>query len=68
MYPNQLGRDAEGNLGCADHSWYLSVDFQLHLLTPWLLILYKLRSYTVYAACLWQVHKQGIVLCIHSGA
>ena len=20
------------------HSWYLSVDFQLHLLTPWLLV------------------------------
>ena len=25
------------------HSWYLSVDFQLHLLTPWLLCLFRWR-------------------------
>ena len=25
------------------HSWYLSVDFQLHMLTPWLLCLFRWR-------------------------
>ena len=37
----QFGQYAEGNLGCMDWSWYLSVDYQLHLTMPWLLLLYK---------------------------
>ena len=46
LYPfsgssGQFGQFAEGNLGCMDWSWYLSVDFQLHLTMPWLLLLFK---------------------------
>ena len=29
------------NLGCMGHSWYLSNDFQMHMLTPWLLLLFR---------------------------
>lgn len=46
LYPfsgdnGQFGQWANGNLGCMDWSWYLSVDFQLHLSMPWLLLLFK---------------------------
>ena len=37
-----------GQLGCMGHSWYLSVDFQLHLLTPWLLSLFRWRPNAAY--------------------
>lgn len=55
MYPNQFANSMKvdksqpdwykhiGGLGCMGHSWYLSVDFQLHMLTPWLLCLFRWR-------------------------
>ena len=52
LYPDQLGKDAYGNLGCMDHSWYLSVDFQLHLLTPWLLMMFRYSAKAAYVAML----------------
>eukprot|EP01052_Picozoa_sp_SAG31_P033822 SAG31_NODE_3872_length_3796_cov_4.556127_2_plen_460_part_00 len=53
LYPfsgehGQFGQYADGNLGCMDHSWYLSVDFQLQLMVPWLLLLYKRSTKAAY--------------------
>lgn len=57
LYPftgdgGQFGQWAEGNLGCMDWSWYLSVDFQLHLTMPWLLMLFKRSPRAAYGIML----------------
>jgi peptidoglycan/LPS O-acetylase OafA/YrhL len=43
---------AHGGLGCMGHSWFLSVDFQLHLLLPWLLVLFRWKPKPFYAVAL----------------
>ncbi len=57
LYPfsgegGQFGQWADGNLGCMDWSWYLSVDFQLHLTMPWLLLLFKRSPRAAYGIML----------------
>ena len=57
LYPfsgegGQFGQWADGNLGCMDWSWYLSVDFQLHLTMPWLLLLFKRSPLAAYGIML----------------
>jgi peptidoglycan/LPS O-acetylase OafA/YrhL len=45
--------DAHGGMGCMGHSWYLSNDFQMHLLLPWILVAFRkhaLLAYTGIAA------------------
>ena len=45
----QFGQYANGNLGCMDWSWYLSVDYQLHLLMPGLLLLFQRSPSAAYS-------------------
>ena len=45
-------KNAHGNLGCMGHSWYLSNDFQMHLLMPWLLVLFRWKPRAAYAVIL----------------
>ena len=42
-------KDAHGGMGCMGHSWFLSNDFQMHLLLPWLLVLFRWKPTAAYA-------------------
>ena len=44
--------NAHGGMGCMGHSWFLSNDFQMHLLLPWLLVLFRWNPKAAYGVML----------------